>query len=102
MTRDICLHLVLSKSLEEPVIDELLRHPDWVGPFVTHSVDGHAAPEHIASEGERVRGRAHRIKVEILMNHDHARQLLAQLQTDLPGADLGWWISPVLDSGALK
>ena len=26
MTRDICLHLVLPKSLEEPVIDELLRH----------------------------------------------------------------------------
>ena len=41
MTRDICLHLVLPKSLEDPVIDQLLRHPAWVGPFVTHSVDGH-------------------------------------------------------------
>jgi len=101
MTRDICLHLVLPKSLEDPVIDQLLRHPAWVGPFVTHSVDGHAAPEHIASEGERVRGRAHRVKIEILMAHSHAGQLLAELQADLTGADLSWWISPVLDSGAL-
>jgi hypothetical protein len=101
MTRDICLHLVLPQSLEETIIGELLQHPAWVGPFVTHPVDGHAAPEHITSEGERVRGRAHRVKIEILMAHDHARQLLAQLQADLPGADLSWWTSPVLDSGAL-
>ncbi|MFZ3036234.1 MAG: DUF3240 family protein [Rugosibacter sp.] len=101
MTRDICLHLVLPESLEEPIIDELLKHPLWVGPFLTHAINGHAAPEHIASEAERVRGRAHRVKIEILMAHDHARQLLAQLQADLPGADLSWWISPVLDSGAL-
>lgn len=101
MKRNICLHLVLPKSLEEPVIDHLLRHPAWVGPFVTHPADGHAAPEHISSEAERVRGRAKRVKIEILMAHDHSRQLLAQLQADLPGADLSWWLSPVLDSGAL-
>lgn len=101
MTRDICLHLVLPKSLEELIIDKLLQHPAWVGPFVTYPVSGHAASEHITSEAERVRGRADRVKIDILMARDDARQLLVQLQADLPGADLSWWFSPVLDSGAL-
>ncbi len=100
-TRDICLHLVLPQSLEESVIDLLLARPDWVGPFLTQSADGHAAPEHIGSEAERVRGRAQRIKFEILMAHDATPPLLTELQAKLPGANIAWWISPVLDSGSL-
>jgi hypothetical protein len=101
LTRDICLHLVLPQSLEEPVIDLLLAHPEWVGPFLTQPADGHAAPEHISSEAERVRGRAQRIKIEILMAHDATPLLLNELQAKLPGANVAWWISPVLNSGSL-
>lgn len=101
MTRNACLNLVLPKALEEQVIDHLLEHPEWVGPFVTHPADGHGAPERIASDAERVRGRAQRVKIEILMAGDHARELVAHLRADMAGADIAWWISPVLESGTL-
>lgn len=101
MTRNACLNLVLPKALEERIIDHLLEHPDWVGPFVTHPADGHGAPEYIASDAERVRGRSERVKIEILMAEDNARELVSHLRTDLPGADVTWWISPVIDAGTL-
>ncbi len=101
MTRNACLNLVLPKALEEQLIDHLLQHPELVGPFVTHPADGHGAPEYIASDAERVRGRAARVKIEILMSSEHAVELVADLRDELRGADITWWISPVLDSGTL-
>jgi hypothetical protein len=101
MKRDTCLNLLLPKALEGRVIDHLLGHPEWIGPFVAHPADGHGAPEQIASDAERVRGRAARVKIEILLAHGHVDDLLNDLRADLPSADIAWWLSPILDSGTL-
>lgn len=97
--RNACLKLLLPKSLEEQVIDHLLRHPEWVGTFVAQHADGHGAPGSIASNAEQVRGRAARVVIEILLDAAHADELVAHLKADLPGADIRWWLSPVLASG---
>lgn len=98
-TRNACLKLILPSALEEQVIDQLLRHPEWVGPFVAQEADGHGAPGSIASSAEKVRGRAARIVIEILLDGEHARLLVEQLRAELPNADIAWWITPVLASG---
>lgn len=99
MTYDACLRLNLPFELEEQLIDHLLQHPEWVGPFAAHGVDGHGTPGSIASGADEVRGCARRVAFEILMRTEHVPALIAHLRADLPGADVSWWLGPVLDSG---
>lgn len=99
MKHNACLKLVLPKSLEDQVIDHLLDHPEWVGPFITAPADGHGAPGSISSNAEQVRGRAARVVVEILVDGAHAVELVAHLKEALPNADISWWIVPVLARG---
>lgn len=96
---DACLKLILPDAVKDQVLDRLLEHPEWVGPFSTHRVSGHGAPEHIASPAEQVRGRADRIQIEILMEQDHAMRLIELLRADLSNPDIAWWLSPVIASG---
>lgn len=98
---DACLTLILPKGLEARILDTLLQHPQWVGPFNTHRVEGHGDPEGIESAREQVRGRAERVRIEILMDAAHVTELLQELGADLPSPDVVWWRSPVLDSGTL-
>lgn len=102
MSLHACLTLVLPGSLEEQVIDHLLRHPEWIGPFTAHAADGHGAPGAIESVAEQVRGRAHRVRVEILIEAAHARELIVHLREELGGADIFWWLTPVIESGSFS
>jgi hypothetical protein len=97
---DACLNLILPKALEARSLDHLLMHPDWVGPFTTHRVEGHGDPDSIASPAEQVRGRAERVCIEILMDATQVEALLAQLRADLPSQEIVWWLTPVLASGS--
>ncbi len=98
-----CLKLVLPASLEEQVVDHLLRHPEWTGGFTAYAVDGHGSPHRIAGNAEEVRGRAGRVQMEILTaDADAARELVARLKADMPNADILWWIAPVLASGDFR
>ena len=97
--RNACLKLVLPKTLEEQVIDHLLGHPEWVGTFVALRAEGHGAPHSIATIAEQVRGRAERVAIEILLDANDALDLIEHLKTDLPNADIAWWLSPVLAAG---
>lgn len=102
MTRrfDVCLNLILPNDLKDQVLDRLLKHPDWVGPFTTHRVEGHGDPASIASPAEQVRGRADRVRVEILMDAGHVDDLLGRLRADLSSRESVWWLAPVMSSGS--
>ncbi len=97
---DACLKLILPNALKDQILDQLLKHPDWVGPFTTHRVEGHGDPASIASPAEQVRGSAERVQIQILMDARHVEDLLAQLRDDLRGSDVVWWLSPVTASGS--
>jgi len=96
---DTCLSLILPRALETQVVDSLLQHPQWVGPFITSHVEGHGDVENIGSPAEQVRGRAARLKIEILTEAGHAEALIAHLAEDLRGANVFWWVSPVGAAG---
>lgn len=96
---DACLRLNLPDAVKDQVLDRLLEHPEWVGPFSTRPVSGHGAPERIASPAEQVRGRADRVQIEILMDEAHVQELIALLRADLSNPDIAWWHIPVIASG---
>ena len=100
--RDALLKLVLPLALEEAVVDHLLQHPEWVGPFLTRRGEGHGAPERIASAAEQVRGRAELVEVEILMAMADVPQLVGHLREDLGNAYIVWWVTAVADGGAFR
>ncbi|MBS1191910.1 MAG: hypothetical protein H6R10_3702 [Rhodocyclaceae bacterium] len=95
-----CLTLILPRSLEEQVIDILLQHPDWIGPFTTHPADGHGAPGAMTSPAEQVRGRTERVRIEILIHDNHAREMISVLHDEFRGAQVFWWLTPVIDAGS--
>ncbi|MCX8086553.1 MAG: DUF3240 family protein [Rhodocyclaceae bacterium] len=98
---DVCLHLILPNALKDKVLDELLKHPEWVGPFTTHRVEGHGDPDSIESPAEKVRGRAERVRIEILLEARHVDALLAELSAGLASRESVWWLTPVLRAGSL-
>lgn len=99
---DACLRLLLPQSLEEQVIDLLLKHAGPVGSFTATTVDGHGAPGSIASAAEQVRGRAARVQIEIPIAAADADELVAHLRAEMPNADIAWWLMPVLASGDFR
>lgn len=98
---DVCLNLILPDALKDKVLDELLKHPEWVGPFTTHRVEGHGDPDSIESPAEKVRGRAERVRIEILMEMAHVEALLAELRAGLASSESVWWLTPILRAGVL-
>lgn len=98
---DACLKLVLPRALETQMIDCLLQHPQWIGPFVTRHVEGHGDPESIESAAEQVRGSAACLEVEILMDASHVTELLEDLRAELPSRDVLWWLNPLTGAGRL-
>lgn len=98
---DACLKLTLPRTLEARVLDRLLEHPEWVGPFITCQVEGHGDPESIASPVEQVRGHAERVLIEILIDARHVAELLEELRAELPSRDVLWWVSSVSGTGSL-
>ena len=98
---DVCLKLILPCALEARLVDLLLQHPKWVGPFLTHRVASHGDPDAIESQAEQVRGRAERVQIEILMESSHVDALLQELRSELPNREVLWWRLPVTDTGSL-
>ncbi|MCX7627617.1 MAG: DUF3240 family protein [Methylophilaceae bacterium] len=98
---DVCLNMILPMALKDQVLDLLLKHPDWVGPFTTHRVESHGDPDEVASIAEQVRGRTERVRIEILMNRAHVEALLARLRAELTSPDSVWWLTPILSAGSL-
>ena len=98
---DVSLKLVLPAVLKEQILDQLLKHPDWVGPFSLHRIEGHGDPESIASPAEQVRGSASRVQIEILMDASHVSELVQELRAELPSREVLWWLTPVAEYGSL-
>lgn len=93
------LTLVAPRHLEEELVEQFLAHPDWAAGFTLQETEGHGRGK--LTPREQVRGRAHRISVEIVLEAEAARALLAHLKARFPKPDVAWWLTPVIEFGRL-
>ncbi len=95
------LTLAAPRHLEEDLVDQLLAHPDWATGFTLMRAEGHSHLGQTLTTQERVRGRADRISVQIVLERGQALTLLAHLKHHLPKRDVAYWLTPVLEFGRL-
>ena len=100
-TYDCQLTLVLPASLEEEVLEELAAHPEWVSGFSVLHGEGFGSGAHLRTAMERVRGRAYRRLVSVLMRNEHVQPLLDALRASFASAEVTWWTSPITGFGRL-
>lgn len=97
----VLLSLALPVAVEDAVLDVLLAHPDLVPGFTTTRGEGHGAGVSLDTPVERVRGSARRLVVRIVAPRATADAVLVLLREHLTGANLYYWITPVLDAGRI-
>lgn len=95
------LTLAAPRNLEEALVDQLLAHPDWAGGFTLYRAEGHSQRLQSLTVQERVRGRADRISIQIVLGPEQAQALLAHLQRHLPKPEVAYWLTPVIAFGRL-
>ena len=97
---DCCLTLIAPKALEENLLDLLLEHEALAGGFITSEVEGHGRNVTYQSMAEKVRGRAHRIEIKIIMQHADTQTLLEDIKQALPRANIVYYATPITDLGS--
>ena len=97
---DCCLTLVFPKALEENLVDLLLEHEALAGDFTTSAVEGHGTNITYQDIAERVRGRARRVQMNILLQRTQAQNLIDDLRSALPHTDIVYWITAVSEFGS--
>ena len=96
-----CLTLVCHRSLEERLVDQLLKHPEWVSGFTLFEMEGGSHKEILSSKAEQVRGCSQRVALQTVMNLDDAHALVAYLRREENNPEMSYWITPVIEFGRL-
>ncbi|MCL4316152.1 MAG: DUF3240 family protein [Gammaproteobacteria bacterium] len=97
---DCCLTLMVPKALEENLLDLLLEHDALAGGFITSEVEDHGRNVTYQSMAEKVRGRAHRVEIQIIMHHADAQTLLRDIKQVLPRTNIVYYMTPVTEFGS--
>ena len=97
----VLLTLVVSRSVEDTVLDLLLAHPDIVPGFTTHPAEGHGARVALHEPREQVMGSARRLAIRIVSSRETANGVIALLKESLSGAKVFYWVVPVLEAGRI-
>lgn len=98
---DVLLSLTLPDALAQHVEDLLLMHPELVHGFTTSPANGHGAGVSLDDPGELVAGHAPRTQIRMIGSEADLRGVLALLKAALPGANLYYWLVPVIAAGRL-
>lgn len=98
----VMLTVIVPFELEEAVADALLARPDLSAGFTTSDVEGHGSSIKLVEAAELVCGHVRRKRLETLcVSQARAEAVLALLHQQFAGANLFYWIMPVLASGRL-
>lgn len=98
---EVLVVLTTSPALQEPVVDWLLERLDGGG-FTGVPVAGHSSRLEGLSPAEQVSGRQQRYQFQVQMPAGRLDGFLAGLREAFSGADIRYWIMPVLAAGSLR
>jgi hypothetical protein len=98
--RNCLLTLVFPRALEERVVSLVLRRGDLASGFSTSEVEGHGRNARLTGAVEKVRGRARRGQMKVVLNDVDAQELIAFLKAELARADIVYWLIPVTEFGS--
>lgn len=98
---EVLLTLLVPDNIAQAVEDLLLERADLVSGFTSIAADGHGTGVALVEPAERVQGHAPRVQIQLAGSEDSMRELLAQLKSTLPRANLFYWLTPIIAMGHL-
>ena len=98
---DVLLSLTLPNDVAQDVEDLLLSRPDLVRGFTASVAEGHGSVVQLVEPGELVAGHSPRTQIRMVGPEENMRAVLALLKTQLPRANLFYWLVPVIEMGRL-
>ena len=98
---DVLLSLTLPNDVAQDVEDLLLSRPDLVRGFTASVAEGHGSVVQLVEPGELVAGYSPRTQIRTVGPEENMRAVLALIKSELPRANVFFWLVPVLEMGRL-
>lgn len=98
---DVLLSLTLRNDVAQHVEDLLLSRPDLVRGFTASLAEGHGAVIPLVEPGELVSGHSPRTQIRMVGTEEHMRAVLELIKSELPRANVFYWLVPVIEMGRL-
>ncbi|MCL1962413.1 MAG: DUF3240 family protein [Desulfovibrionaceae bacterium] len=98
---DCAMTLAFPLALEEQIVDFLLDHPQWVSGFSLIDAQGMGLGAGLRSAMEKVKGRARRRLMSLLLHSQDVEPLVAALREEFHAPDMAYWVLPLLAFGRM-
>lgn len=98
---DVLLSLTMPEDVAQEVEDLLLSRPDLVAGFTAIQVDGHGSVVRLVRADELVRGHSPRVQIQSVGDEVAMRKVVSLLRSEMPQANIFYWLVPVLELGRL-
>ncbi|AHB47850.1 MULTISPECIES: DUF3240 family protein [Hyphomicrobium] len=95
------LTLIYPPTVEDHIVDLLVNAEPPLAGFTTWKADGHGQDFSMASVRERVRGRAARGVLAVVLPRSRLGTVLEEIRSRVGTPDLTYWIEPVESIGRL-
>jgi hypothetical protein len=93
--------LAFPLMLEEQIIDFLLDHPQWIHGFSLVEAQGMGRGAGLRSAMEKVKGRAQRRLMILLLRNEDVTPLVEALREEFHSPDMAYWVIPLLSFGRM-
>ena len=100
--RQVCLTLILPRTLRDELFDYLSERTDLLPGFTATDAAGHGPEVRLHTAAERVKGHADQVVVQVILRTSDAERLIEQLRIPFAGTRLVYWILPVTDFGIIE
>jgi len=100
MNGQVLAVLAVPPALESQLVDWLLLREGGTG-FSSTPIHGHSTRHEHLSIAEQVSGKQRRVQFQIQLDAARLDEFLSGLHQDFSGADLHYWVVPVLAGGHL-
>ena len=101
MSSDVCLTLIIARSLRDELFDYLGKQRDLVPGFTASDASGHGPDVRLQTSAEQVKGHADELMVLAILDAQEAGQLLERLRMAFAGSRIVYWITPVSEFGVI-